>query len=83
VNHNVRTHRSEYRIRYSEAFGGKYVGQAGSLRGGWLPPPSRVSAGGTLWVRPIANRPQINNLPHNSTTLPFGPALKGRATIPE
>lgn len=32
---------------------------------------------------PIANRPQINNLPHNSTTLPFGPALKGRATIPE
>ena len=22
--------------------------------------------GGTLWVRPIDNRPQLTNLPHNS-----------------
>src|ERR1035438_9934988 len=31
------------------------VGQVGNLRGGWLPPPAG---------RPIANRPQVNNLPH-------------------
>src|ERR1035438_69388 len=42
------------------------VGQAGSLRGGWLPPLSGASAGGTLWVRPIDNRPQLARLPHNS-----------------
>src|ERR1017187_208700 len=35
-----------------------------NLRGGWLPPLSRANAGGTLWVRPIGNRPQVNNLPY-------------------
>ena len=34
--------------------------------GGWLPPLSGANAGGTLWVRPIANRPQLAKLPHNS-----------------
>jgi hypothetical protein len=42
------------------------VGQAGSLRGGWLPPLSGANARGTLWVGPIANRPQLTKLPHNS-----------------
>jgi hypothetical protein len=37
------------------------VGQAGSLRGGCLPPPSLASA--AVW--PIANRPQLPKLPHN------------------
>jgi hypothetical protein len=37
------------------------VGQAGSLRGGCLPPPSLASA--AVW--PIANRPQLTKLPHN------------------
>src|ERR1039458_5534842 len=37
------------------------VGQVGNLRGGWLPPPAD---------RPIANRPQVDNLPHKmSATL--------------
>ena len=42
------------------------VGQAGSLRGGWLPPLSGANARGTRWVGPIANRPQLAKLPHNS-----------------
>ena len=25
-----------------------------------------ANAGGTLWVRPIANRPQLTKLPHNT-----------------
>jgi hypothetical protein len=40
------------------------VGQVGNLRGGWLPPPVRCERGGTLWVGPIDNRPQLNKLPH-------------------
>jgi hypothetical protein len=35
---------------------------AGSLRGGWLPPLSRANARGTLWVGPIAKRPQLAKL---------------------
>jgi hypothetical protein len=42
------------------------VGQAGSLRGGWLPPLSDADTRGTLWVGPIGNRPQVDNLPYNS-----------------
>src|ERR1035441_2747454 len=42
-------------------------GQAGSLRGGWLPPLSGANARGTLWVGPIANRPQLAKLPHRAT----------------
>jgi hypothetical protein len=38
------------------------VGQTGSLRGGWLPPLSPANA---QW--PIANRPQLAKLPHDST----------------
>jgi len=36
------------------------VGQVGNLRGGWLPPPVRREGG----YGPIANRPQVANLPH-------------------
>jgi len=38
------------------------VGQAGSLRGGWLPPLSRARCGDL----PIAIRPQLAKLPRNS-----------------
>ena len=42
------------------------MGQVANLRGGWLPPPLRCERGGTLWVGPIDNRPQLTKLPHNS-----------------
>jgi hypothetical protein len=45
------------------------VGQAGSLRGGCLPPLSRANARGTLWVGPIANRPQLTKLPEIQAVL--------------
>jgi hypothetical protein len=41
------------------------VGQDGILRGGWQPPPferTHNTSGG-----PIANRPQLNKLPHKAT----------------
>jgi hypothetical protein len=40
------------------------VGQVGNLRGGWLPPPVHREGRGALWAGPIANRPQVTNLPH-------------------
>jgi hypothetical protein len=42
------------------------VGQVDNLRGGWIPPPAGANTGGTLWVRPIANRPQLTKLPHTA-----------------
>jgi hypothetical protein len=48
------------------------VGQAGSLRGGWQPPPSCANARGTLWAGPIDNRPQLTKLPRNSAPSGLG-----------
>jgi hypothetical protein len=45
-----------------------FVGQVANLRGGWLPPPVRCERGGTLWVGPIDNRPQLTKLPHKVST---------------
>src|ERR1035438_2534802 len=42
------------------------VGQAGSLRGGWLPPPFVRDR--EVW--PIDNRPQLDKLPHNALARP-------------
>ena len=58
------------------------MGQVVNLRGGWLPPLPRANAGGTLWVRPIDNRPQLAKLPHNRVASPISPKTVKHPAFP-